>query len=226
MEVGLKADLLLVDDEASLRESLSFVLSQQGYAVRTAANGLECLESVAQRGPDLILLDVMLPGIDGFEVCRRLRAQGYSGLVLLLTARDEEIDQVLGLETGADDYITKPFRQRELLARLRAHLRRLERIQSSPQKVVAGPLTWWPARREFFRDEVRLELSPKEYQLLAFLLENRGLLLTHERILEHCWGYDFEGETRVVKVTVQRLRDKLGCELITTVRGSGYRLDV
>ncbi len=226
MEARLNTSLLLVDDEASLRDSLSFVLSGQGYQVRTAASGLECLEAVAQAPPDLILLDVMLPGLDGLEVCRRLRSQGFAGLVLLLTARDEEIDQVLGLETGADDYITKPFRQRELLARLRAHLRRLERLQSSPQQVVAGPLTWWPSRREVLRGEQRLELSPKEYQLLTFFIENKGQLLTHERLLEHCWGYDFEGENRVVKVTIQRLRDKIGDNLITTLRGSGYRLDV
>lgn len=228
----MPATLLLVDDEVSLLESLAFLLEQQGYAVHTAGSGPECLQQVEQQAPDLIVLDVMLPGMDGFEVCRRLRAQEYPGVILLLTAKGEEIDQVVGLELGADDYITKPFRHRELLARIRAHLRRCERNGSFEEHCLrAGDLKLQPERREAFLAERKLELSPKEYQLLQFLLENRRRVQSRERILSQVWGYDFEGESRVVNVTIQRLREKIESDpaqprYIVTVRGAGYMFDV
>lgn len=223
--------ILLVDDEVSLLESLGFLLEQQGYRVCSAQTGSQCLEAVAQHCPDLVVLDVMLPEMDGFEVCRRLRAQGFEAPVLLLTARGEEIDQVVGLELGADDYITKPFRHRELLARIRAHLRRCRREPPADPGHKAGDLCILPDRREATLRGVRLELSPKEYQLLAFLVENRRKVQTRERILNAVWGYDFDGETRVVNVTIQRLRDKIEVDpgqpaYIVTVRGAGYMLDV
>lgn len=222
--------LLVVDDEESLRESLRFLLEQQHYRVLAAADGPEGLHLAAQQAPDLILLDVMLPGLDGFEVCRRLRAQGFGGVVVLLTARGEEIDQVVGLELGADDYIVKPFRHRELLARVKAHLRRSQRLDSDPG-LKSGPLTLHPERREAFFHDTRLELTPKEFALLHFLVENRRKAQTRERILSAVWGYDFGGETRVVNVTIQRLREKIEADpanpgLLVTVRGLGYMWDV
>jgi two-component system alkaline phosphatase synthesis response regulator PhoP len=221
--------ILIVDDEPSLLESLSFLLEQNQYRVVTARTGPLALEQARRHNPDLILLDVMLPEVDGFEVCRRLRAEGFAGLVLMLTARDEEIDQVVGLE-WADDYLTKPFRHRELLARLRAHLRRGARA-ASPEKLSVGELEIWPERGEALRRGRKLELTPKEFKLLLFLVENRRRAQTRERILTAVWGYDYEGEERVVNVTVQRLREKLEDDpahptQLVTVRGLGYMLDV
>lgn len=223
--------ILLVDDEISLIETLGFMLEQQGYRVCSAMTGRACLDLVARDRPDLVVLDVMLPEMDGFEVCRQLRAGGFAGPVLLLTARGEEIDQVVGLELGADDYITKPFRHRELLARIRAHLRRSHREPAVDPAFKAGELSILPDRREAFLRGQKLELSPKEYTLLLFLLENRRKVQTRERILSSVWGYDFDGESRVVNVTIQRLRDKIELDpaqpaYIVTVRGAGYMLDV
>jgi DNA-binding response OmpR family regulator len=207
---------MVVDDEESLVESLRFLLEQQQYRVLCATSGSECLQQVQRQTPDLILLDVMLPGTDGFEVCRQLRTQGYAGLVLLLTARGDEIDQVLGLELGADDYI-------------KAHLRRARRAPDNTLR--AGELQLCPERREASLREQRLELSPKEFQLLQFLWENRRRAQSRERILESVWGYDFDGESRVVNVTIQRLREKIEDDpaaprYIVTVRGVGYMFDV
>ncbi len=225
--------ILVVDDEESLVESIRFLLEQQGYRVLTALRGADALHLAAREKPDLVLLDVMLPGMDGFEVCRRLRSQGFEGLVVLLTARGDEIDQVVGLELGADDYLTKPFRHRELAARLKAHLRRSQREGSGPgreEETRAGLLRLIPERREAWHGQNRLELTPREYQLLQYLLANLGRVCTREHILEACWGFDFEGESRVVNVTIQRLRDKLeaagGSPHIVTVRSLGYMLDV
>lgn len=224
--------LLLVDDEESIRESLRFLLEQQHYQVLTAQDGPECLALVAQRSPDLILLDVMLPGLDGFEVCRRLRAQAYSKIIILLTARGEEIDQVVGLELGADDYIVKPFRPRELLARVKAHLRRDQRAEPQPESSIqAGPLQILPERREVWSSGQKLDLTPKEFALLHFLVDHRRRAQSRERILSAVWGYDFGGETRVVNVTMQRLREKIEADPanpqhLVTVRGLGYMWDV
>ena len=226
------ACILVVDDEESLLESIRFLLEQQGYRVLTALRGAEALAVAAREKPDLVLLDVMLPGMDGFEICRSLRQQGFAGLVVLLTARGDEIDQVVGLELGADDYLTKPFRHRELAARLKAHLRRSQRegVGLSSNAMQAGELRLVVERREAWHGEKRLELSPKEFQLLQYLLELRGRACTREQILEACWGYDFEGESRVVNVTIQRLREKLESAgrspQIVTVRSLGYMLDV
>lgn len=222
--------VLLVDDEAALRESLQFLLEQQHYRVLTAQDGPECLALTAVHAPDLILLDVMLPGLDGFEVCRRLRGQGFRGAVVLLTARGEEIDQVVGLELGADDYIVKPFRPRELLARVKAHLRRNQRDEAEAT-IQTGSLRILPERREVWSGTTKLELTPKEFALLHYLVENRRRAQSRERILSAVWGYDFGGETRVVNVTVQRLREKIEADpaqpvQLVTVRGLGYMWDV
>lgn len=227
------ACILVVDDEESLLESIRFLLEQQGYLVHTAQRGLEALTLAERVKPDLVLLDVMMPGLDGFEVCRRLRLQGYVGLVVLLTARGDEIDQVVGLELGADDYLTKPFRHRELAARLKAHLRRSQREgldRTGLSGLQAGELRLVVERREAWHGDRRLELTPKEFQLLHYLLERRGRACSREQILEACWGFDFEGESRVVNVTIQRLREKLESAgpspQIVTLRSLGYMLDV
>lgn len=221
--------ILVVDDEESLRESLRYLLQQAAYEVRTAASGPEGLEAALNWQPDLTLLDVMLPGLDGFEVCRRLRAEGFAHPILLLTARGQEIDQVLGLEQGADDYIVKPFRHLELLARVKAHLRRSQR-QAEPG-LHSGGLEIFAERHEVWRDGLKLDLTPKEFALLQFLLEHRRKAQSRERILSACWGYEFDGEARVVNVTVQRLREKIEADpanprYLVTVRGVGYMWDV
>ena len=223
--------VLVVDDEESLRESLRFALEQQHYRVLLACDGPQCLQLVAQDPPHLILLDVMLPGLDGFEVCRQLRSRGFKGSVLLLTARGEEIDQVVGLELGADDYIVKPFRHRELLARIKAHLRRNQRAETCEVTLNAGTFQLFPDRHEAFANGEKLDLTPKEYALLQFLIENRRRAQSRERILSAVWGYDFGGETRVVNVTIQRLREKIEADpanpsQLVTVRGVGYMWDV
>ena len=220
--------ILVVDDEVSLVDSIRFLLEQNGFRVLAASTGPEGLQRALQERPDLVLLDVMLPGQDGFEVCRSLRSQGFRQPVLLLTARDEEIDSVLGLELGADDYITKPFRHRELLARIKAHLRRGNQTQS-PELRSAG-LELLPERREAFLEGRRLDLTPREFQLLQYFMEHARKALSRERILESVWGYDYDGEARVVNVTIQRLRDKLEADpgqpqRIVTVRGVGYKLE-
>jgi len=221
--------ILVVDDEESLRESLRYLLEQSNYQVVTASDGPEGLRKAQENAPDLILLDVMLPGLDGLEVCRRLRAQSFGGAILLLTAKSQEIDQVMGLEQGADDYVVKPFRHLELLARVKAHLRRNKR-ESEPG-LRSGDLEIFPERHEVWARGAKLELTPKEFSLLHFLLENRRRAQSRERILSACWGYDFEGEVRVVNVTVQRLREKIETDPanphhLVTVRGVGYMWDV
>lgn len=222
--------VLLVDDEDSLRESLRFMLEQQNYKVLSAGDGAECLQVVGRQAPDLILLDVMLPGLDGFEVCRRLRGQGFGGVIVLLTAKGEEIDQVVGLELGADDYIVKPFRHRELLARVKAHLRRSQRAEPEAG-LKSGKVHLFPERREAWADGHKLDLTPKEFALLHYLVDHRRKAQSRERILSSVWGYDFGGETRVVNVTIQRLREKIEADPanpthIVTVRGVGYMWDV
>lgn len=221
--------ILVVDDEESLRESLRFLLQQAQYQVETASDGLQGLHKAGEFQPDLILLDGMLPGLDGVEVCRRLRDQQYPGIVLMLTARGEEIDQVRGLEGGADDYVVKPFRHLELLARIKAHLRR--RGRDAEPSVRSGELELFAERHEVWRNGERLDLTPKEFSLLHFLHEHRRKAQSRERILSACWGYEFDGEARVVNVTVQRLREKIEIDpaqprYLVTVRGVGYMWDV
>jgi two-component system OmpR family response regulator len=221
--------ILVVDDEEALRESLRFLLQQAQYQVETADDGPQGLLKASQFEPDLVLLDGMLPGLDGLEVCRRLRAQNFAGVVLMLTARGEEIDQVLGLESGADDYVVKPFRHLELLARIKAHLRRRDRVAEPGLR--SGDLEIFPDRHEVWRCSVKVDLTPKEFALLHFLYEHRRKAVSRERILSACWGYEFDGEARVVNVTVQRLREKIEVDpaqprYLVTVRGVGYMWDV
>ncbi len=235
--------ILIVEDEAVLLETLRYNLARQGYDVATAADGRLALEVARREDPDLILLDVMLPGLDGLEVCRILR-QEMSVPILMLTARTEEVDRVVGLEVGADDYISKPFSMRELLARVKAALRRVrltrEETSAAGQEAGAGlpapvVLSFDDLNIDTGRGEVllagrALALKPKEYELLLFLARHRGMVLSRDLILQRVWGWDFVGGSRTVDVHVRWLREKIednpaGPTRIVTVRGMGYRFE-
>ena len=221
--------ILIVEDDPDIALSLSLKLERDGgYKVETAVSGPDGLRAAQSQPPDLVLLDVNLPGMDGFEICRRLRADAATAAVpiIMLTARIDEADRVAGLEFGADDYITKPFSPKEAVARVRAVLRRHRREQEAGEALVDAPLAIDVAARAARVGERTLELTRKEFDLLAELLRQRGRVLTRERLLESVWGYDFPGETRTVDVHVRRLRQKLGGpvdERIETVVGVGYR---
>ena len=236
--------ILVVDDEAVLVETIAYNLEQAGYVVVTAADGASALEAAQREKPDLIILDLMLPEMDGLEVCRQLRREDNTAItpIMMLTAKGEEIDKVVGLEVGADDYVTKPFGRRELLARVRALLRRTDYVTPGEERVVkdnsvevprpnrelaAGPLRIDLAgRRVYCRGQV-LELQPKQFELLTYLVRNRGTVLTRDQLLHNVWGYDYAGDTRTVDVHIRWLREKLeedpaNPRLIQTVRGVGY----
>jgi DNA-binding response OmpR family regulator len=221
--------LLLVDDEANLRHTLGYALRQEGYEVADAEDGERALERFAAGRPDAVILDVMLPGIDGLEVCRRIR-RASDVPILMLTARDSEVDRIVGLEIGADDYLGKPFSTRELIARVRALLRRSRRAApaSGGQRLRAGALDVDVPRRRAVRDGVELRLTAKEFDLLVLLMEHPGIVLTRDRILATVWGNEYGGETRTVDTHVKTLREALGEDAtsprwIETVRGVGYR---
>jgi DNA-binding response OmpR family regulator len=233
--------ILVVEDEISLQETLAYNLKKQGYTVHTASTGGEALKSARELKPDLILLDIMLPEMDGFEVCRTLR-QEMNTPVLMLTARDDEIDRVVGLEVGADDYLTKPFSMRELMARVKAMLRRVRLIRedaeaksSSSDQPAGGAMRYGnmeinTIRREVLFEGKPLPLKPKEYELLHFLALHLGQVLTREHILEKVWGWDFIGDSRTVDVHIRWLREKIESDpanpdRIVTVRGAGYRFE-
>lgn len=222
--------LLLVDDEPSIIKLARLYLEREGFRILAARDGETALDLANREKPALIVLDVMLPKLDGFEVCRRLRAAQHPAAILMLTARDEDIDKILGLELGADDYLTKPFNPRELVARVKAILRRGERV-GEPQTaspVRLGNLTVDPARREARIGTSNLSLRTQEFDLLLTFLEHRGLVLSREQILQKAWGFDFYGQTRTVDVHVAHLRKKLEASdvKIETVTGIGYKLVV
>lgn len=224
--------ILVVDDEASIRELLSFNLKKNGYSVETAADGREALAKAA--GMDLVLLDIMLPEDDGLEVCRRLKADPQtSGIpIIMLTAKAEEIDRVLGLEFGADDYVVKPFSMRELLARVKAVLRRSAKDSQSEKGreetlKIGGLRLDFSSYQAWLHDEP-IALTPKEYELLKLLVTNPGRAFTRDELLERIWGYEYYGDTRTVDVHIRHLRAKLKgdeniSKAIETVRGIGYR---
>lgn len=242
--------VLIVEDDDTLRDTLEYNLIHQGYEVHSAADGYEGLKSARANEPDLLLLDVMLPGIDGFEVCRILRKE-MSVPILMLTARTEEVDKIVGLEVGADDYLTKPFSMRELLARVKALLRRVELIRedmASQQhedttesgKISDGPLPIKPlifgdlaideTRREVRMAGHPVRIKPKEFDLLLFLARHKGIALSRDLILERVWGWSYDGNSRTVDVHVRWLREKIepdpaNATRIVTVRGIGYRFD-
>jgi DNA-binding response OmpR family regulator len=219
--------ILVVDDEPVLRETLAEALDADGFRVVTAADGREALSRFREHQPDLVVLDLMLPELSGIEVCRIIRAE--SGVpIVMLTAKTSELDKVVGLELGADDYVTKPFSLRELSARIRALLRRSEQLAEAPTPPVElGPLTVDLAGHRLLRDGERVPLKPKVFELLAYLLRHPGQVLTREQLLEHVWGYDYAGETRTVDVHVHWLRAAIEPDpgapvYLHTVRGVGY----
>jgi len=230
--------ILVVEDEPSLQETLAYNLKKEGYTVEAVGDGREALDLARQLKPDLIVLDLMLPGMDGFEVTRVLRKE-LTTPILMLTARDDEIDRVVGLEVGADDYLTKPFSMRELMARVKAQLRRARLIreelgaqptQASQEKLIFDNLVINQTRREVTRNNKPIQLKPKEYELLLFLAEHKGQMLSREFILERVWGWDYIGDSRTVDVHVRWLRQKIEAnsakpERIITVRGGGYRFE-
>jgi two-component system, OmpR family, alkaline phosphatase synthesis response regulator PhoP len=220
--------ILLVDDEPSIIQLSRMYLEREGFRITSVNDGEAALSAAARERPALIVLDVMLPKLDGFEVCRRLRASNDPAAILMLTARDEDIDKILGLELGADDYLTKPFNPRELVARVKAILRRSERKADNAAPIFLGDLTIDPARREIRVGSQSLDLRTQEFDLLLALAEHRGLVLSREQILQKAWGFDFYGQTRTVDVHVAHLRRKLepSSVKIETVTGVGYKLVV
>jgi two-component system OmpR family response regulator len=224
--------ILIVEDDANLLTTLEYNLSREGYTVVTAADGARALDTARREKPDLVVLDIMLPELSGYEVCRILRKETIVP-VLMLTARTEEVDKIVGLEIGADDYMTKPFSMRELIARVKAMLRRSEmtvsRTSDEKQPVAIGDLEIDIERHRVSLGGSTLELSPKEFDLLAFFARNKGLVFNREQLLEKVWGYDYAGDTRTVDVHVRWLRRKIekdpsNPERLVTVRGAGYRL--
>ncbi|GAC1447049.1 MAG: response regulator transcription factor [Ktedonobacterales bacterium] len=238
----MERTILIVEDDAALRDTIAYNLRGEGYHVLVAADGISALEVARLNQPTLILLDLMLPRLDGLEVCRQLRARPETTNVpiLMLTARGEETDKIVGLEMGADDYVTKPFSWNELRARVRALLRRSdhgggadgaaprESSGDDTRALVVGDLRIDPARREVTRGERQIELPTRLFDLLAYMVRNRGTVLTRDRLLLNVWGYDFTGDTRTVDVHMRWLREKLeddpaNPQLLQTVRGVGYR---
>jgi len=225
----MPAKILLVEDEPALVETITYNLRREGYEVLSETDGAAGLRVAQSATPDLVVLDLMLPTMDGMDVCRQLR-RSSNVPILVLTARKSEADKVLGLELGADDYVTKPFSMRELLARIKAMLRR-NRASQPPSRQAFGKFTLDDARHEIRKSAAPLALTPLEYSLLRFLLQHHGTTLSREMLLEQVWGYDFAGDTRTVDVHVRSLREKIEDDAaaphyLLTVRGIGYRLDL
>ena len=220
--------ILLVDDEPSIIELSKLYLEREGFRIRSVNDGKSALDAIQRFQPALVVLDVMLPQMDGFEVCRKLNAENNPIAILMLTARDEDIDKILGLELGADDYLTKPFNPRELVARVKAILRRGERKAGISFAIDIGDLVIDPGRREVRLGPSTLSLRTQEFDLILTLAEHRGLVLSREQILQKAWGFDFYGQTRTVDVHVAHLRKHLEASnvKIETVTGVGYKLIV
>jgi two-component system OmpR family response regulator len=225
--------ILIVEDDKPLLDVLKYQLGKEGYNVVTALDGSQGLEVARSSRPDVILLDIMLPKMDGFEVCRVLRKE-MTVPILMLTAKDSEIDKIVGLEIGADDYLTKPFSMRELVARIRAMLRRSEMVETKPTgqgvPIKVGDIEIDTARRRVSVSGSTLKLTAKEFDLLLFLAENKGIVFSREQLLDRVWGYDYPGDTRTVDVHVRWLREKIETDpgkprYLITVRGVGYKLE-
>jgi two-component system OmpR family response regulator len=225
--------ILVVEDDPNLLTTLKYNFSREGYDVITAIEGAEAIDEARKESPDLIVLDIMLPVLSGYEVCRILRKESTVP-ILMLTAKTEEVDKVVGLEIGADDYLTKPFSMRELLARVRSMLRRVEMTRPpaapAPDILKIGEIEIDVGRHRVFLEGAELKLSPKEFDLLAFLARNKGFVFNREQLLEKVWGYDYAGDTRTVDVHIRWLRQKIEADparprRLVTVRGSGYKLE-
>jgi two-component system OmpR family response regulator len=229
----MDAKILVVEDDPNLLSALKYNLGREGYSVATAADGVQAIETARAEKPDVIILDLMLPKMDGLAVCRVLRRE-MSAPILMLTAKTEETDKIIGLEMGADDYMTKPFSMRELMARVRAMLRRAAMAAPVPagDKAVLkiDNLEIDAARHRVTKGDTALELTPKEFDLLAFLARNKGFVFSREQLLEKIWGYDYAGDTRTVDVHIRWLREKIEPDPhkprhLITVRGTGYKLE-
>ena len=225
--------ILVVEDDPNLLSTLKYNLQKEGYGVATAADGAEAIETARREKPALVILDLMLPKMSGFEVCRILR-KDMTIPILMLTAKVEEIDKIVGLEIGADDYMTKPFSMRELIARVHAMLRRVQMAEQSPTEekplLKVNDLEVDPARHRATLRGTELELTPKEFDLLAFLTKNKGFVFNREQLLEKVWGYDYAGDTRTVDVHIRWLRQKIETDpknpkRLVTIRGTGYKLE-
>ena len=221
--------VLVVEDEESYRDALAYMLRKEGFDVVTAADGTEGLTAYDQGGADIVLLDLMMPGVPGTEVCRQLRQRG-SVPVIMVTARDSEIDKVVGLELGADDYVTKPFSQRELVARIRAVLRRGQEAELMPDVVEAHGVRMDIERHQVSVNGTPVRLALKEFELLEILLRNAGRVMTRGQLIDRVWGLDYVGDTKTLDVHVKRLRAKIEADparpqLLQTVRGLGYKFE-
>jgi DNA-binding response OmpR family regulator len=220
--------ILVVDDEANIIDLASMYLEQDGFRVQSATDGATALDLIARQPPALLVLDLMLPQVDGWEVCRRLRSGKVAPdlPIIMLTARDDDVDKIVGLELGADDYVTKPFNPRELVARVKAVLRRTRRAARPQAPIHAGDITVDPARHQVTVAGEPVNLRPKEFDLLLALAEHRGIVLSREQLLDLVWGYEFYGETRTVDVHIAHLRKQLAGSSaeIETVLGVGYKL--
>ena len=223
------ATILLVEDEEHIASLVELYLKNDGFTVELVGDGVSALAAAERLKPSLVILDIMLPGMDGLEVCKRLRARSKVPIIML-TARDGEVDRVLGLELGADDYVIKPFSPRELVARVKAVLRRAEPEESTEEeseRMALGPVSIDMARREVIVAEQPVELTAREFDLLAFLVRNRGIVFSRDRLLERVWGYERPVDTRTVDSHVKSVRQKLGegGAIIKTLRGVGYKAD-
>lgn len=229
-------NILVVEDELSIATLLKYNLEQAGYNVELAHDGQTGLEMALSLKPDLLLLDVMLPKLDGMDVCKEIRMHKMNTPIIMLTARDDEFDKVLGLELGADDYMTKPFSPREVIARVKAVLRRFSpqvvaSQQESAEKIFEfNGLRVYPDRFEVLLNDESLEFTPKEFELLVYLIENKNRVLTRDQLLSAVWNYDFAGDTRIVDVHISHLRDKIEENsrkpiFIKTIRGLGYKFE-
>ncbi|WP_129727805.1 response regulator transcription factor [Ectobacillus funiculus] len=228
--------ILVVDDEEFILTLIEFNLQQAGFEVITAMDGAEGLRKATEENPDLVILDLMLPKMDGMEVCKELRLRRIMTPILMLTAKDDEFDKVLGLELGADDYMTKPFSPREVIARVKAILRRTRMSEDNAQeeqdtsRIMIADLKIMPEYYEAYYRGEKLELTPKEFELLVYLAKHKGRVLTRDQLLSAVWNYDFAGDTRIVDVHISHLRDKIESNTkkpvyIKTIRGLGYKLE-
>ncbi len=224
--------VLIVEDEASFSEALEFLLGKEGFQVTTAATGTEALRKFDQGGIDLVLLDLMIPEVSGTEVCRQIRSKSRVPIIML-TAKDSEVDKVVGLEIGADDYVTKPYSSRELVARIRAVLRRNsgEGVDNEPGVMTVGPIRMDIDRHQVAVNGIPVSLPLKEFELLEFLMRNAGRVLTRMQLIDRVWGSDYVGDTKTLDVHIKRLRAKIETDpanptLIQTVRGLGYKMEL
>ncbi|MCX7871381.1 MAG: response regulator transcription factor [bacterium] len=223
----MEAKILIVDDEKNIVELIKFHLKKENYRVIEAYKGKDAIDLFKKEKPDLIILDVMLPDMGGFEVCKNIRKESKVPIIML-TAKGEEIDKILGFELGADDYITKPFSPRELLARIKAILKRTRTTNVDTNQIQLGPFKVNVNRREIYKNDVLLELKPKEFDLLKLFIMNPGRVFTRQYLLEQIWGYDYLGDTRTVDVHIRRLRQKIednakNATYIKTIHGVGYK---